>query len=89
MTDIWLRAVPSLFTYFFSFSVPGPPSKVQFADISDRSVLVKWEAPEHQNGILTGYTVQYKQRDDPSTMANANLTADVTSYRINNLTVIL
>ncbi|KAF2352237.1 Immunoglobulin I-set [Trinorchestia longiramus] len=68
--------------------VPGPPNKVHFPDVSDRSVLMRWSAPEHQNGILTGYSVAYRQRDLPRQQPNlvANLTADVTSYRIHNLT---
>jgi hypothetical protein len=57
--------------------------------VSDRSVLVRWSPPDQQNGILTGYSVAYRRRDMPREQPHlvANLTADVTSYRINNLTV--
>ena len=72
-------------------SVPGAPSKLQFVDISDRSVLVRWVAPDNQNGILTGYTVAYERNGGEATTSGSgttvNLTADVTSYRISNLTV--
>lgn len=65
--------------------VPGEVASLQFDEVSDRAVKVIWSPPKAQNGILTGYQVQYHIKDDPSTMKFVNLTANETSLKVNNL----
>ena len=65
--------------------VPGAPRLLQFTDISDRSVVVRWEPPLLQNGILTGYSVAYSVKGSQQDRTVANVTADVTSYRVDDL----
>ena len=63
-------------------------SDFKFEDISDRHVTVSWKAPERQNGILTGYTLSYGKKGsfDPNDKVTQNLTADVSSLDIEDLT---
>lgn len=43
--------------------VPGEVSALQFDDISDREMTLKWSEPKEKNGIITGYQVKYKIKD--------------------------
>lgn len=58
---------------------------MQFDEISDRSVTVNWSPPKQINGILKGYQVAYQVKDKSETIKIRNLTADVTSIKINEL----
>lgn len=72
---------------FHCFSVPNQVESLKFEDISDRSVRVMWDEPEHSNGILNGYTLSYMVKDAPHTKVVHNLTADVTTFKVTELTV--
>ncbi|KAK4323993.1 hypothetical protein Pmani_005348 [Petrolisthes manimaculis] len=65
---------------------PNQVENLKFEDISDRSVRVMWDEPEHGNGILNGYTLSYMVKDAPHTKVVHNLTADVTTFRVTELT---
>ncbi|CAL4059823.1 unnamed protein product, partial [Meganyctiphanes norvegica] len=43
------------------------PQNVTVEPASSRSFIVQWEAPppEHQNGIITGYKIRFKERGTP------------------------
>lgn len=60
---------------------------LKFEDISDRSVRVLWDEPEQSNGILKGYTLSYMVKDAPHTKIVKNLTADVSTYTVTELSV--
>lgn len=62
---------------------------LKFEDISDRSVRVLWDEPEQSNGILKGYTLSYMVKDAPHTKIIKNLTADVSTYTVTELSVSL
>nr|XP_045601913.1 protein sidekick-like isoform X1 [Procambarus clarkii] len=65
--------------------VPDSVVNLKFEDISDRSVRVLWDEPEHSNGILKGYTLSYMVKDSPHTKILQNLTADVTTFMVTEL----
>lgn len=65
--------------------VPDLVMNLKFEDISDRSVRVLWHEPEQSNGILKGYTLSYMVKDSPHTRIVQNLTADVTTYMVTEL----
>ncbi|KAG7176448.1 sidekick-like 1 [Homarus americanus] len=58
---------------------------LKFEDVSDRSVRVLWDEPDQSNGILKGYTLSYMVKDSPHTKIVQNLTADVTTYLVTEL----
>ena len=62
-------------------------ASVKFENISDRSVTVLWLPPKNHNGILKGYTLEYMVKDSPLTRVQQNLTSDVTSFFIDDLSV--
>lgn len=70
-----------------SVTVPDPVLNLKFEDISDRSVTVHWDEPEKSNGILKGYTLSYMVKDSPHTKTIKNLTADVSTYKVTELSV--
>ena len=43
------------------FSVPEAPTSVKALVMSADSILVSWQQPERPNGIITQYTVYYKE----------------------------
>ncbi|XP_050687397.1 protein sidekick-like isoform X4 [Eriocheir sinensis] len=65
--------------------VPDPVLNLKFEDISDRSVTVHWDEPEKSNGILKGYTLSYMVKDSPHSKTIKNLTADVSTYTVTEL----
>ncbi|KAK8382212.1 hypothetical protein O3P69_015266 [Scylla paramamosain] len=65
--------------------VPDQVVNLKFEDISDRSVRVLWDEPDQSNGILKGYTLTYMVKDSPHTKIVKNLTADVSTYIVTEL----
>ncbi|XP_048507645.1 protein sidekick isoform X4 [Athalia rosae] len=68
-----------------SEDVPGAVENLQFDEISDRAVTVKWNPPSEANGILTGYQLRYMIKDSPESLRVENFTADVQSTKIEHL----
>ena len=64
---------------------PGPVKALKFEDITDRGVRVMWQKPVHPNGIIQGYTVRYMVKDMIHTLMEKNLTAEDTSFYLNQL----
>lgn len=48
-------------TYFYLFSVPDAPTSVKALVMSADSILVSWLPPDRPNGIITQYTVYFKE----------------------------
>ncbi|XP_076627146.1 sidekick cell adhesion molecule isoform X4 [Colletes latitarsis] len=65
--------------------VPEEVENLQFEDISDRSLTVKWSPPKESNGILTQYQLKYMIKDLPDSQRADNITADVLSVKIEHL----
>lgn len=65
--------------------VPEEVENLQFDDISDRSLTVKWSPPQEVNGILTSYQLKYMIKDAPESLRAENFTADVLSAKIEHL----
>jgi len=61
---------------------------LQFEDISDRALTVKWNPPKETNGILTHYQLKYMIKDIPDSLRVENFTADVLSTKVEHLQVI-
>lgn len=75
-----------IYTYFID-SVPGKVENLQFLNISDRALTVKWQPPREINGILTIYQLKYMIKDKPDSLRVLNLTADTQSTKIEQLQV--
>lgn len=71
----------------YSFPVPDEISNLQFDDVSDRAVTVKWSPPRSANGILTGYQLTYQVRDLPDSLKVHNLTAEAHRLKVEHLQV--
>jgi len=70
------------------FTVPEEVENLQFEDISDRALTVKWNPPKETNGILTHYQLKYMIKDIPDSLRVENFTADVLSTKVEHLQVI-
>ncbi|XP_014211856.1 protein sidekick [Copidosoma floridanum] len=68
-----------------SEDVPGKVENLQFLNISDRALTVKWKVPRELNGILTSYQLKYMIKDKPETIKVLNFTANVLSTKIERL----
>jgi len=60
---------------------------LQFEDISDRALTIKWAPPKEINGILTHYQLKYMIKDTPDSLRVENFTADVLSTKVEQLQV--
>lgn len=65
--------------------VPDEVGSLQFDEVSDRSVKVLWSAPKKTNGILTGYTLTYSEKDRPESSMMLNFTSDMYSVTVQPL----
>lgn len=74
-------------TFFLLFLVPGKVENLQFLNISDRALTVKWRSPKEINGVLTFYQLKYTIKDKPDTLRVLNFTADILSTKIEQLQV--
>ncbi|XP_016844898.1 protein sidekick isoform X4 [Nasonia vitripennis] len=68
-----------------SEDVPGKVENLQFLNISDRALTVKWRPPKEINGVLTFYQLKYTIKDKPDTLRVLNFTADMLSTKIEQL----
>ena len=71
----------------FHIVVPGKVENLQFLNISDRALTVKWRPPREVNGILTFYQLKYTIKDKPDSLRVLNFTADTLSTKIEQLQV--
>lgn len=71
----------------FVRAVPEKVENLQFLNISDRALTVKWSPPKETNGILTGYQLKYLIKDQPDSMKVENFTADITMTKVEYLQV--
>ncbi|XP_020295533.1 protein sidekick isoform X2 [Pseudomyrmex gracilis] len=65
--------------------VPDEVENLQFEDISDRALTVKWSSPKETNGILTHYQLKYMIKKVPDSLHVENFTADVLSVKVEHL----
>lgn len=49
-----------VFFYFHIKGVPGPPTDLQFSEITMNSLKVSWTPPKRKNGLLLGYIITYE-----------------------------
>ncbi|XP_051172890.1 protein sidekick isoform X3 [Leptopilina boulardi] len=68
-----------------SEDVPGEVENLQFLNISDRALTVKWNSPREINGILIAYQLKYMIKDLPESLRVENLTANVHSVKVEHL----
>ncbi|XP_015603138.1 protein sidekick isoform X3 [Cephus cinctus] len=68
-----------------SEDVPSEVENLQFGDISDRELTVKWSPPSEINGILRFYQLKYMIKDTPDSLKVQNLTADTLSTKVEHL----
>ncbi|XP_076386581.1 sidekick cell adhesion molecule isoform X6 [Megachile rotundata] len=65
--------------------VPEQVENLQFEDISDRALTVKWKPPKEINGILTLYQLKYMIKDVPDSLRVENFTANDLLAKIEHL----
>ncbi|XP_034937975.1 protein sidekick isoform X2 [Chelonus insularis] len=65
--------------------VPGEVENLQFHNISDRALTVKWQPPSEMNGVLTGYQLKYMIKDLPESLKVLNYSADTLSSNVEHL----
>lgn len=78
-----------VFKYLLFIIVPEEVENLQFEDISDRALTVKWSSPKETNGILTHYQLKYMIKEVPDSLRVENFTADVLSTKVKHLQVII
>lgn len=78
-----------IFIHLWAIIVPEEVENLQFEDISDRALTVKWSPPKETNGILTHYQLKYMIKDIPDSLRVENFTADVLSTKVEHLQVII
>lgn len=67
-------------------SEPGPVSNLRFKEVVDTSIVVNWAPPRFRNGIISGYTLSYFERDVTNPKVNSfNLKPGVMTKRITDL----
>lgn len=71
------------------FEVPEEVENLQFDDISDRALTVKWNPPKEINGVLMCYQLKYMIKDLPESLKSENFTADIQSTKVEHLQVII
>ncbi|XP_041977027.1 protein sidekick isoform X3 [Aricia agestis] len=65
--------------------IPDEIMNLQFDDISDRAVTVSWAPPKKPNGVLIGYKLKYQVKDNPDTLKEEIVPANISSIRIEHL----
>ena len=65
--------------------MPDEVENLQFSDVSDRALTVKWNPPAEINGILTAYQLKYQIKDTPDSLRVKNLTRDVLECKVEDL----
>lgn len=75
--------------FFFLETVPDEVENLQFEDISDRALTVKWSPPKETNGILMHYQLKYMIKKVPDSLHVENFTADVLSVKVEHLQVVM
>uniref|UniRef100_A0AAY4AQZ6 Receptor-type tyrosine-protein phosphatase S n=1 Tax=Denticeps clupeoides TaxID=299321 RepID=A0AAY4AQZ6_9TELE len=67
----------------------APPQEVKCSSTSSTNILVSWQPPpvEHQNGIITKYTVQYSATDGEDSIMRqiSDIPAESTQYTLETL----
>lgn len=49
-----------MYIYIYKKGVPGPPTDLQFSEITMNSLKVSWTPPKRKNGLLLGYIITYE-----------------------------
>ncbi|XP_063972668.1 protein sidekick isoform X2 [Diachasmimorpha longicaudata] len=68
-----------------SEDVPGEVENLQFDDISDRALTVKWSPPSEINGVLTSYQLKYQIKDNVDSLRVLNFSSDTLSCKVERL----
>uniref|UniRef100_A0A674P783 Neural cell adhesion molecule L1 n=1 Tax=Takifugu rubripes TaxID=31033 RepID=A0A674P783_TAKRU len=63
--------------------VPGPPMSMQMTSPSESEITLHWTPPSKPNGILLGYSLQYRKSDDDNPLQ----VVDIASPEITHLTL--
>ena len=69
----------------FTTLTSSPPVNLYTSNLTDHSATVSWEAPD-TNLTLTGYTYQYKEKNDANWSSEVTVGINTTSVTLNNLT---
>uniref|UniRef100_A0A674MH00 Neural cell adhesion molecule L1 n=1 Tax=Takifugu rubripes TaxID=31033 RepID=A0A674MH00_TAKRU len=57
--------------------VPGPPMSMQMTSPSESEITLHWTPPSKPNGILLGYSLQYRKSEHDSTVIPSNTQHEV------------
>ncbi|XP_066989583.1 neogenin isoform X3 [Macrobrachium rosenbergii] len=63
------------------------PQNVAVEPASSRSLILRWEPPprKHQNGVITGYKIRYKERGKPSSAKTKTTDGNRRLFALNEL----
>lgn len=62
---------------FAMLLVPGPPMSMQMTSPSESEITLRWTPPSKPNGILLGYSLQYRKSEHNSTVIPSNTQHEV------------
>jgi len=65
--------------------VPGPPSNIKFPDVSFTTARIIWDVPEHPNGEILAYRVNYHLKNDDSENVTQEFAPTDRTYRATGL----
>lgn len=69
----------------FTTLTSSPPVNLSASNLTEHSATVSWEVPD-TNLTLTGYTYQYKKKNDANWSSEVTVGINTTSVTLNNLT---
>ena len=69
----------------FTTLASSPPVNLSASNLTEHSATVSWEVPD-TNLTLTGYTYQYKEKNDANWSSEVTVGINTTSVTLNNLT---
>lgn len=73
---------------FAMLLVPGPPMSMKMTSPSESEITLHWMPPSKPNGILLGYSLQYRKSEHDSTVMSSNIQHEVydcSSYTANDV----
>lgn len=59
------------FYIYIQKGVPGPPTDLQFSEITMNSLKVSWTSPKRKNGLLLGYIITYETAEQNERMCDS------------------
>ncbi|GAB6020835.1 hypothetical protein CHUAL_003489 [Chamberlinius hualienensis] len=65
--------------------VPGPITNVKVLSSSEESIIISWQSPEHQNGVLKAYNIYWKNVKHVKDAYSHSVSVDHTHFEVTSL----